>query len=402
MTAKLWAALCAFALVTAVGLALSPPVFLVTLVGVVVFAGLTRLHRGPRGTRKGRHLVVTPTTAVAVGLVWLTFPTQSYMRTPLGAFTCAAVAVILVLDLVVSVFVTGKVEATARADRSEILVDDGTPLTLAVSGSRLPVSISIGPTEMLAVDPDTDHDLFVNAHVRGVMTALPVEVRSNGLCGLVGLDRSWEVPLLRPVSIGPRPLDPERPLPDLGGRWGEGGRMPSPTGEVVRGVRDYVPGDRPALVHWRASARAGKLVVKEVEEPVTPVLTLVLDLGTGDPAGERAAARAAWYLNEGLRRGSEVNLVSRESTGPRRDPVRSPDEVIRRLAAVVPGPPTPSSAMLSTPPWAQPPSAGSSTSAKIRGSGVRISTAPTPGAGLGQGPPAERVLRVAPEGDTWE
>jgi uncharacterized protein (DUF58 family) len=164
------------------------------------------------------------------------------------------------------------------------------------------------------------------------------------------------------VFVGPRPLDPGRPFPELTGRLGDGAHLAATTGDLVRGVRDYVPGDRRSQVHWRASARAGALVVKEVEETTSPVLVLLLDLGQGDDAGERAAARAAWYLNEALRRGAEVVLVTCEPVGGRSAPIDSAAEVIRRLAVAVPGP---------------------------------LPAAPAAGHG-------RRMLRVDPAGDQWD
>ena len=44
------------------------------------------------------------------------------------------------------------------------------------------------------------------------------------------------------------------------------------------GVREYRPGDPPRHVHWRTTARAGRLIVKEFAEEQQPALTLALDL----------------------------------------------------------------------------------------------------------------------------
>jgi uncharacterized protein (DUF58 family) len=260
-------------------------------------------------------------------------------------------------------------------ERTEILVGDRVVVHLVLTGPRLPVSVKVGTSraEVIGLEPADRETMNLKPNGRFVIDALPVEVRSTGLCGLLGFARSWPFPLAAPVSVGPRPVVPEHCI-DLGARWGDGGHRPSPVGDVVRGVRDYVPGDRRSQVHWKASARTGRLVVKEVEEPVAPVLTLLLDLGLGGPAGEEAAGRAAWYMNEALQRGVEVVLATCEpesvrallaepDTGgaPLWAPVRSPDEVIRRLA--------------------------------------RASVGPPPEADVA---PGGRVLRVSPRGDTWD
>lgn len=319
-----------------------------------------------RSRSKGRvpgqsGLVFTRRTWIALLVMVAAFSSRSGAA-QLALPLCFAVGAIAVLDLVVAAVVTRRVSATLTADRTEVLVDDQLTITLAVTGPPVPMSVRLGPSPELAVVPATEGPLSVLPGNRGVIAALPLERRSTGVCGIVGLVRRGPVVLSSPVFVGPRPVAPDRPFPDLGGRTGDGTLVPEVTGDVVRGVREYVPGDRRTLVHWRASARAGQLVVKQVEEPFTPVLVLVLDMGYGgDEGAERAAARAAWYLTEALRRRAHLVLITWEAGGPRTGPVASTSEIIRRLAGARGGP------QLSAPPP----------------------------------PPGHRVLRVGLDGDTW-
>ncbi|MCB0235750.1 MAG: DUF58 domain-containing protein, partial [Anaerolineae bacterium] len=46
----------------------------------------------------------------------------------------------------------------------------------------------------------------------------------------------------------------------------------------VSGVRDYVPGDSFNRIHWRSTARTGRLIVKEFELDPTADIWIVLDL----------------------------------------------------------------------------------------------------------------------------
>ena len=55
-------------------------------------------------------------------------------------------------------------------------------------------------------------------------------------------------------------------------------------GEVFAGVREYRPGDQRRWVHWRSTARTGRLVVRELEEPALSPVVLVV---AGDPAPEK-------------------------------------------------------------------------------------------------------------------
>lgn len=55
-------------------------------------------------------------------------------------------------------------------------------------------------------------------------------------------------------------------------------------GEFI-GVREYRPGDSRRHIHWRSTARAGRLVVKEFAEETQPGLTIALDLRTSSVIG---------------------------------------------------------------------------------------------------------------------
>jgi uncharacterized protein (DUF58 family) len=45
----------------------------------------------------------------------------------------------------------------------------------------------------------------------------------------------------------------------------------------LRAVRQYVLGDEVRLLHWKATARTGQLMVREYADPAQPLLTVVLD-----------------------------------------------------------------------------------------------------------------------------
>jgi uncharacterized protein (DUF58 family) len=52
---------------------------------------------------------------------------------------------------------------------------------------------------------------------------------------------------------------------------------PWPSGLEFYGMREYVPGDDLRRIVWRASARTGKTMVREAEQGITDVITIVLD-----------------------------------------------------------------------------------------------------------------------------
>jgi uncharacterized protein (DUF58 family) len=94
-------------------------------------------------------------------------------------------------------------------------------------------------------------------------------------------------------------------------------------GSEFIGVREYRPGDSPRHVHWRTTARAGQLVVKEFSEETQPGLTIALDLRAGSAIGaeddntlERAIKVAATVAHYADGRGLPVSLASNSLEWP--------------------------------------------------------------------------------------
>jgi uncharacterized protein (DUF58 family) len=165
-------------------------------------------------------------------------------------------------------------------------------------------------------------------------------VRCAAPLGLVWWRRHDHFVLAAPVEVGPEPIDMPVP-PVVRGDVGDSRPPQRRSGsEGVRSVRDYVTGDPARLVHWKATASRGDLMVKELEDPEGSVLALVVDLrGDDDDAREAAASRAAGMANAALRGGMHVVLLTAEAAGPRVGAVSSPREVGRRLARAVVGAP---------------------------------------------------------------
>lgn len=78
-------------------------------------------------------------------------------------------------------------------------------------------------------------------------------------------------------------------------RHGTGATSKPGAGEELFGVREYVPGDSPRRIAWRASARTGTLVVRQNAAPSPTRLWITLSIGQGasDRDVERAVALAA-------------------------------------------------------------------------------------------------------------
>lgn len=81
-------------------------------------------------------------------------------------------------------------------------------------------------------------------------------------------------------------------------------------------IRDYVPGDPVNRIHWRSTARLGRLIVKEVEHEPTADVWLALDLDAAVQAGaglasteEYAVTTAASIARRFLEAGRAVGLA---------------------------------------------------------------------------------------------
>lgn len=112
-----------------------------------------------------------------------------------------------------------------------------------------------------------------------------------------------------PVRVVPR-IHPLRRLPWFRAAGATGDDHPQartvPEGELIRGTRDYRPGDPLRAIHWRGTARRNRLVVKETEG-LAPSggACLILDLAgheadTFEHALEVAASLLAHWNAQGI------------------------------------------------------------------------------------------------------
>src|SRR5918996_6284842 len=157
-------------------------------------------------------------------------------------------------------------------------------------------------------------ELVKRALRRGVYSSGSVRLQTGSPAGLVRSTRSVDV--ASDVTVVPRwvelrsfpILEPSSfPFDVLHERARTG------AGEEYLGVRGYRPGDPPRWVHWKSSARAGHLVVREFEEEVASRVALVVagaDEGVPpDSAFEAVVEAAASIAIYALQTGHPVNLV---------------------------------------------------------------------------------------------
>jgi uncharacterized protein (DUF58 family) len=116
---------------------------------------------------------------------------------------------------------------------------------------------------------------------------------------------------------------------------------------LTAGVRDYVSGDSLKRIHWKSTARLGRLQTKVYEPTTTVDISLFLDVRTLkaplwgsiyqlQELGIIAAASISQYaLKEGFRVGLHVNQVTRFSRGMLKVPHSGhPDQLMHILEAL--------------------------------------------------------------------
>lgn len=182
---------------------------------------------------------------------------------------------------------------------------------------------------------------------RGIFDVGPVQVVRRDPLGLFRVarrhghgERIWVYPRVLPL----------RPLPAGRRQHLEGPSSDSsPHGTITfHRLREYVVGDDLRLVHWRSSARAGRLVVRHNVDTSLPFTVVVLDLRadsyTGDAFEQAVDVAASVIAGTGAGK-APVELRLSDGTvlgGPR---PRETTALVDHLTAVTPEP----SGSLSTP-----------------------------------------------------
>lgn len=175
---------------------------------------------------------------------------------------------------------------------AELAVRNDTRRTSASVIARDRAGAGVEPVEIPRLRPGQVHHgrVLLPTSRRGVIMSGPLLVDRDDPFGFA--HRTLDTGRAEPLYVRPRPVH----LPEISAslaRSVDGSRADTTMEGTLafHALREYVPGDELRHVHWRASAHAGKLVVKQHVDTAHPALAVVLD--TVVPAGEEGATRPA-------------------------------------------------------------------------------------------------------------
>jgi uncharacterized protein (DUF58 family) len=207
---------------------------------------------------------------------------------------------------------------TGRLPKFYLLVRDTLPRGVPLAAGPPPLVLGLWPGE------ERETQCFVEARLRGVFALGPALVFSTDPLGLQTFSR--KIPSVSELIVYPAvlPLRNSWLRSAAAGRRGGANALLRGDGDDFYGVREYSPGDELRRVHWRTTARTGKLAVTEYAQGVTLDVTIALDLyqgaykGTGNDersALETAVMLAAALLGDLLRHGHSVRLLTAGKVG---------------------------------------------------------------------------------------
>lgn len=177
---------------------------------------------------------------------------------------------------------------------------------------------------------------------RGKHRIGPVDIELGDGAGLAFA--AWSEPVHSETLVLPAfvPVEGAPTLPPEERAGGSTRRSPM-RGTEFHGLREYQRGDDMRQIHWRASAKHGSLLIKELELLALPRFTVILDnrrLAFSDAANFELAISTAASLIAGLgRRGYGVKLVAADArSGDHGYGAAETDRLIERLALLEPAP----------------------------------------------------------------
>lgn len=257
----------------------------------------------------------------------------------LGWAELAGIAAVgLTVLLIAVVFVLGRPSYAVRVGLASVRVVVGeravgdlhvrntATRSAAPSLIELPVGGAVATLPIPRLDPEAEHEeLFtIPTQHRAVLVLGPVRSVRQDPLGILRREVAWTQP--QQIFVHPRTVQLENAstgfIRDL-----EGLATKDLSNDDVsfHALREYVPGDDLRYVHWRSTARTGRLMIRQFEETRRSQVVIVLDTRLADYAGddefELAISCAASLSRSAQTEGKEVTVFTSDVAlpGPTRD-----------------------------------------------------------------------------------
>lgn len=215
-----------------------------------------------------------------------------------------------------SFMVTLELQAGGHFPATAMEIDEVLPATLR----RLDESASRKPEQWDGTQGTLTYR--VEPLLRGIHSLGPARVETTDPLGLFTFSADLAPPT--EIVVHPTPIPLRRGQSGGEGRFGireRDGKAQRGEGLEFHGVREYHPGDSLRRVHWRTSARTGRLAVVEFERAFEQDLVLAIDLQKDTHVGvgrestlEYAIKIAATLADRTVARGGGVALHTQQGS----------------------------------------------------------------------------------------
>ncbi len=292
----------------------------------------------------GRHRLIW---ALLIGLIiWsYAYVQGGYLAWHLWGFT-VAVGAVIALGLLAPL---GRVRVTRLLDSGPFRSGDPITVRIRLEYPRwwpwawisvediLPPELATHTSATFTVSPWLYKRLTLEYRIqttpRGIYRLHTLQLRTGDVFGLLSREIQVDAPAI--ITVWPQSVK----LHTLGlnhYNWqGEAERHRGTAEESsnLRGIRDYIPGDRLSQIHWRTSARTGAFKVKQFEPFTQPQLHITLDYAGGFDAvhWELAINSAASLIEYAHYRGQAIGLLVLDSPEDHIAPGLGHDHLVKLL-----------------------------------------------------------------------
>ncbi|WP_406832737.1 DUF58 domain-containing protein [Pedococcus sp. KACC 23699] len=241
----------------------------------------------------------------------------------------------LVLVLCCVLLAVGRTRVTITTDLEPVRVSVGEPATGRITVTNdsprgmlpllveLPVGVSAARFTLPPLGSGKAHEeLFVvPTHRRGVIPVGPARTVQGDPLGLVRRTERWTD--VTDLYVHPRTVSLESLgaglLRDLEGETTQDLSM---SDLAFHALREYQPGDDRRYIHWRSSAKAGRLLVRQFLDTRRSHLCLVVDADPeqfegGEDEAETAISAAASVALRAIRDEQDTTVVCRDQAASR-------------------------------------------------------------------------------------